>query len=116
MSSHQDAEDNASATTVKQNACLIVIDGWGMSTSADVTGDAVRNAKTPVMTRLTKDYPSMTIGAHGLAVGLPEGTDIREREGEGGCILTCPKLFRMTTYTGLMGNSEVAMSHDVDRL
>jgi 2,3-bisphosphoglycerate-independent phosphoglycerate mutase len=58
-------------TIVNQNVCLICIDGWGISPESDATGDAIRNASTPVMNKLAKEYPYMTIGAHGLAVGLP---------------------------------------------
>jgi 2,3-bisphosphoglycerate-independent phosphoglycerate mutase len=54
-------------------ACLIVIDGWGISPKTDHLGDAIFNANTPVMDKLTKDYPSMSVAAHGLSVGLPEG-------------------------------------------
>ena len=53
--------------------CLIVIDGWGISTAADAQGDAIKNAKTPVMTRLAAEYPSTPLAAHGLSVGLPDG-------------------------------------------
>lgn len=51
-----------------QNTCLIVIDGWGISTDPDTTGDAIRNAKTPIMTHLHNTYPNVPIAAHGLAV------------------------------------------------
>ncbi|KAJ3065400.1 2,3-bisphosphoglycerate-independent phosphoglycerate mutase [Quaeritorhiza haematococci] len=59
--------------TVKQNVCLIVIDGWGISPEADSKGDAIRNANTPTMTKLEKEYAFLPISAHGLAVGLPDG-------------------------------------------
>jgi 2,3-bisphosphoglycerate-independent phosphoglycerate mutase len=59
--------------SVKNKACLICIDGWGVSPHDDTEGDAIRNAKTPVMDKLSSEYPYLTIGAHGLAVGLPEG-------------------------------------------
>jgi 2,3-bisphosphoglycerate-independent phosphoglycerate mutase len=61
------------SAAVKNKVCLICIDGWGISPDPDSTGDAIRNAKTPWMTRLAAEYPSMSIAAHGLAVGLPEG-------------------------------------------
>lgn len=62
------------AGSVKQNVCLIVIDGWGISPNLqDSEGDAIRNAQTPVMTKLSQEYPFTTIAAHGLSVGLPEG-------------------------------------------
>ena len=53
--------------------CLIVIDGWGIAPASESDGDAIRNADTPVMTRLAKDYPHMPLAAHGLSVGLPDG-------------------------------------------
>ena len=54
-------------------ACLIVIDGWGVSPEENPAGDAIRNANTPVMTDLRNRYPNTDIAAHGLAVGLPDG-------------------------------------------
>ncbi|KAI8916348.1 2,3-bisphosphoglycerate-independent phosphoglycerate mutase [Gorgonomyces haynaldii] len=56
-----------------QKACLICIDGWGFSTNPSPAGDAIRNAKTPVMTDLHKKYPNVPLSAHGLSVGLPDG-------------------------------------------
>lgn len=53
--------------------CLVVIDGWGISADQDPKGDAIRNAKTPVMTSLAKDHAFTPVSAHGLAVGLPDG-------------------------------------------
>lgn len=64
---------NQSEPIIQNKCCLIVIDGWGISPDADSEGDAIRNAKTPVMTRLTEQWPSTSLAAHGLAVGLPEG-------------------------------------------
>ncbi|KAI9021621.1 2,3-bisphosphoglycerate-independent phosphoglycerate mutase [Phycomyces nitens] len=57
----------------KQKTCLICIDGWGVSTEENPRGDAIRNANTPVMDKLEKEYPYTTISAHGLDVGLPAG-------------------------------------------
>jgi 2,3-bisphosphoglycerate-independent phosphoglycerate mutase len=57
----------------KKKACLIVIDGWGISVLDDKAGDAVRNANTPVMTALQANSPSCPLSAHGLSVGLPDG-------------------------------------------
>eukprot|EP00917_Polyrhabdina_sp_WS-2016_P027795 GHVP01059367.1.p1 GENE.GHVP01059367.1~~GHVP01059367.1.p1 ORF type:complete len:499 (+),score=92.95 GHVP01059367.1:432-1928(+) len=51
--------------------CLVVIDGWG--SSKETKGNAIYNGNTPVMDSLTSTYPSLTIDAHGLSVGLPEG-------------------------------------------
>ena len=55
------------------NTCLIVIDGWGISTDPNTAGDAIRNAKTPVMSMLEKEFQFVPISAHGLSVGLPDG-------------------------------------------
>ncbi|XP_003378167.1 phosphoglycerate mutase, 2,3-bisphosphoglycerate-independent [Trichinella spiralis] len=69
-----------SCAKVTQPVCLVVIDGWGMCGSANVSdcffltnsGNAICNAKTPVMTRLFGEN-STQLEAHGLHVGLPEG-------------------------------------------
>lgn len=63
----------AEGTCVHNNVCLVVIDGWGISPQVDTTGDAVRNAHTPVMDRLATETPYTTLEAHGLGVGLPDG-------------------------------------------
>lgn len=55
-----------------QKVCLVVIDGWGITT--ETNGNAVLNAQTPVMDALEKSPGQFTtLDAHGLAVGLPEG-------------------------------------------
>lgn len=57
----------------KEKVCLICIDGWGVSPEENPKGDAIRNAKTPVMDNFEKTYPYTDIAAHGLSVGLPDG-------------------------------------------
>jgi 2,3-bisphosphoglycerate-independent phosphoglycerate mutase len=47
------------------------MDGFGMN--PETRGNAVAAAKKPNFDRLAKKYPFTTIGASGLAVGLPEG-------------------------------------------
>nr|AAQ97627.1 independent phosphoglycerate mutase isoform 2 [Brugia malayi] len=54
----------------KNRVCLVVIDGWGISN--ETKGNAILNAKTPVMDELCV-MNSHPIQAHGLHVGLPEG-------------------------------------------
>ncbi len=54
-----------------QKVCLVVIDGWGID--SNLKGNAVTGAKTPYMTRLSNEFPYMTLDASGLAVGLPDG-------------------------------------------
>ncbi|OIW26501.1 hypothetical protein CONLIGDRAFT_601040 [Coniochaeta ligniaria NRRL 30616] len=59
----------------EQNACLIVIDGWGIPTDqSPKDGDAIAAAETPVMDELSKSATGFTeLEASSLAVGLPEG-------------------------------------------
>lgn len=55
---------------MKQPVCLIVIDGWGVSTEKN--GNAILAAETPVMDRLCSGN-CVNIEASGLHVGLPRG-------------------------------------------
>jgi 2,3-bisphosphoglycerate-independent phosphoglycerate mutase len=50
---------------------LLVLDGWGHSTSKQ--GNAIASAKTPVYTGLLRGYPHAKLKASGEEVGLPEG-------------------------------------------
>jgi 2,3-bisphosphoglycerate-independent phosphoglycerate mutase len=50
---------------------LAILDGWGERRRCD--GNAIKEADTPVMDGLDKEYPHTTLGASGHAVGLPEG-------------------------------------------
>lgn len=56
---------------MKKPVLLIIMDGWGIN--ADRDGNAVAQADTPVIDKLTSTYPFTTIAASGLSVGLPEG-------------------------------------------
>src|ERR1700735_1977637 len=53
------------------HAALIVLDGWGLA--PDGPGNAVSLASTPVFDSLWERYPTTTLTASGLAVGLPDG-------------------------------------------
>lgn len=54
------------------SVCLVVIDGWGISDVKE--GNAITNAKTPVMTGLSESPGQyVTLEASGLFVGLPAG-------------------------------------------
>lgn len=56
----------------KQKVCLIVIDGWGVSSETE--GNAIHAAETPVMDELAKRPGQYcTLNASGLSVGLPAG-------------------------------------------
>jgi 2,3-bisphosphoglycerate-independent phosphoglycerate mutase len=52
-------------------AALIILDGWGLA--PDGPGNAVSLAATPVFDSLWERYPTTTLTASGLAVGLPDG-------------------------------------------
>jgi 2,3-bisphosphoglycerate-independent phosphoglycerate mutase len=50
---------------------LIVMDGFGVSPSTK--GNAIAAAHTPRLDELMSDWPTTTLSASGLAVGLPDG-------------------------------------------
>ncbi|MBI5621940.1 2,3-bisphosphoglycerate-independent phosphoglycerate mutase [Candidatus Falkowbacteria bacterium] len=50
---------------------LVVLDGWGVAPPGD--GNAISQAKTPVMNKLITTYPAMTLGAASAEVGLNFG-------------------------------------------
>jgi len=50
---------------------LLVLDGWGINMAKE--GNAIASAKTPVYTRIMREYPHAVLQASGEAVGLPEG-------------------------------------------
>ncbi|MBM2838986.1 MAG: phosphoglycerate mutase, partial [Deltaproteobacteria bacterium] len=56
---------------MKGPLCLIIMDGWGINPKAE--GNAIIFANTPVIDNLSKIYPSTTLNASGLSVGLPKG-------------------------------------------
>jgi len=49
---------------------LLCLDGWGYS--LDSSGNAVMNAKTPILDSLLNNYPTTFLEASGKAVGLPD--------------------------------------------
>ena len=55
----------------KKPVVLMILDGYGLSDH--IEGNAVKEANTPVMDRLMKEYPFVKGNASGLSVGLPEG-------------------------------------------
>jgi len=55
----------------KKTTVLMILDGYGLNEKDN--GNAVAQAKTPVMDRLMKEYPFVKGNASGMAVGLPEG-------------------------------------------
>ena len=55
----------------KKPTVLMILDGYGLNSK--VEGNAIAEAKTPVMDRLKEEYPFVRGNASGMAVGLPEG-------------------------------------------
>ncbi len=56
----------------------IVMDGIGLA--PDTAANAVKNARTPVLDKLMKNYPTLKLKAHGTAVGLPSDDDMGNSE------------------------------------
>lgn len=50
---------------------LIILDGWGIAPPSE--GNAITQAKTPVFNRLIRTYPTFSLRASGLEVGLSWG-------------------------------------------
>ena len=55
----------------KRPTVLMILDGYGLNEKTE--GNAVAQAKTPVMDGLMAEYPFVKGYASGLAVGLPDG-------------------------------------------
>ena len=56
----------------------IVMDGVGIA--PDTIANAVAGAYTPTLDMLMKDYPMVSLKAHGTAVGLPSDDDMGNSE------------------------------------
>lgn len=50
---------------------IIIMDGYGLAPASK--GNAIELEGSPVIKKLQKEYPSTTLGASGMSVGLPEG-------------------------------------------
>ena len=55
----------------KKTTVLMILDGYGVENGAE--GNAIAQAKKPVMDKLTAMYPTVQGEASGLFVGLPDG-------------------------------------------
>lgn len=55
----------------KKPTVLMILDGYGLNDRTE--GNAVAEARTPVMDKLMAEYPFVRGNASGMAVGLPEG-------------------------------------------
>ena len=66
-----DSINKGDRTMSKKPTVLLILDGYGLNDK--IEGNAIAQAKTPVMDRLMKEYPFVEGNASGMAVGLPEG-------------------------------------------
>lgn len=88
----------------------IVMDGVGIA--ADNGANAVAAAHTPTLDRIMKDYPMLSIKAHGTAVGLPGDDDMGNSEvghnalGSGQVFAQGAKLVSQSIETGKIFASE----------
>ena len=55
----------------KKPTVLMILDGYGLSDKTE--GNAVKQAKTPVMDKLMANYPFVQGEVSGIAVGLMDG-------------------------------------------
>lgn len=60
-----------SIKAISNRALLMILDGFGINENTNK--NAIRDAKTPFLDQLFKDYPFTTIEAGGVLVGLPKG-------------------------------------------
>ena len=63
---------------VRGSVVTVVMDGIGLNSNK--TGNAVAAARTPTLDRLMRDYPTLSLKAHGTAVGLPTDDDMGNSE------------------------------------
>ena len=66
------------ARPTKGPLTLIVMDGVGIG--KENAGNAVFSARTPNLDMLMKNYPTLSLKAHGTAVGLPSDDDMGNSE------------------------------------
>ena len=71
-------EKRAKSIGVKGPVLTIVMDGVGIAKDTD--GNAVKRAYTPCLDSLMAKYPTVTLKAHGTAVGLPSDDDMGNSE------------------------------------
>ena len=88
----------------------IVMDGVGLAPATEA--NAVKLARTPNLDRIMKEYPMVTLKAHGTAVGLPSDDDMGNSEvghnalGSGQVFAQGAKLVSSSIESGKMFASE----------
>ncbi len=95
---------------VKGPVLTVVMDGVGIA--PDNKANAVKRAFTPTLDRIMKEYPTVTLKAHGTAVGLPSDDDMGNSEvghnalGAGQVFAQGAKLVSQSIESGKMYASE----------
>ncbi len=95
---------------VKGPVLTIVMDGIGLAPEG--AGNAVSEAYTPTLDSLMKNYPTVTLRAHGTAVGLPSDDDMGNSEvghnalGSGQVFAQGAKLVTVSIESEKLFNSE----------
>ena len=56
---------------MKTPYAIVIMDGYGLN--ADTAGNAIALGGSPNVNRYMREYPSQTLGASGMSVGLPDG-------------------------------------------
>ena len=103
-------EKISSFSGVEGPVLTIVMDGVGLA--PDTISNAVATAYTPTLDMLMKTYPTVTLKAHGTAVGLPSDDDMGNSEvghnalGAGQVFAQGAKLVTQSIETGKMFASE----------
>lgn len=75
---NQNEENLSDGEMKKQKVVMIILDGWGIGRPYE--GNAISEAETPIFNSILANYPSTTIHAAGLHIGLNDGD-------HGGCAL-----------------------------
>ena len=70
--------EKLSKKPIKNPLTLIVMDGVGLGKQNEA--NAIYNARTPNLDFLMKNYPTLSLKAHGTAVGLPSDDDMGNSE------------------------------------
>ena len=95
---------------VKGPVLTIVMDGVGLA--GDIATNAVARANTPTLDAIMSKYPTVTLRAHGTAVGLPSDDDMGNSEvghnalGSGQVFAQGAKLVSQSIESGKMFASE----------
>ncbi len=95
---------------VKGPVLTIVMDGIGIA--PETSGNAVYEAYTPTLDSLMKNHPTVTLRAHGTAVGLPSDDDMGNSEvghnalGSGQVFAQGAKLVTVSIESEKLFNSE----------